>query len=140
MIGERGLNSDRLIRVLNIPGTARRQLELLNAQELNFFQRYINGLNAYISNHGAEHPMMLKLMSRTPEPWTLQDIVTLQLFQVWSSSVNWKQELMNQQLLDLLGAEKAGELRALNINPDDPATEMRAPSILPGAPPTAMPT
>ena len=84
--------------------------------------------------------MMLKLMSRTPEPWTLQDIVTLQLFQAWSSSVNWKQELMNQQLLDLLGAEKAGELRALNINPDDPATEMRAPSILPGAPPTAMPT
>ena len=53
MIGERGLNSDRLILVLNIPGTARRQLELLNAQELNFFQRYINGLNAYISNHGA---------------------------------------------------------------------------------------
>lgn len=123
MIGERGLSSDRLIRVLNIPGIAERQLKLLNAQELNFFQRYINGLNAYIDGHSAEHPFMLKLMKRTPQPWDLHDIVALQLFQVWSSSVNWRQELMNQQLLDRLGPEQAGQLRALNINPDDPATE-----------------
>ncbi|MDB4261741.1 penicillin acylase family protein, partial [bacterium] len=127
MIGERGLSSDRLIRVLNIAGIADRQLELLEAGDRNFFQRYINGVNAYIEDHGAEHPVMLKLMSRTPAPWTLQDIVALQLFQVWSSSVNWKQELMNQQLLDLLGAERAAELKALNINPDDPATEVYTP-------------
>jgi len=129
MIGERGLSSDRLIRVLNISGIADRQLELLEAGDRNFFQRYINGVNAYIEDHGAEHPAMLKLMSRTPAPWTLKDIVALQLFQVWSSSVNWKQELMNQQLLDLLGAERAAELKALNINPDDPATEAYTPVV-----------
>ena len=129
MIGERGLSSDRVIRVLNIVGIADRQLELLEASERNFFQRYVNGINSYIEDHGGEHPAMLKLMSRTPAPWTLQDIVALQLFQVWSSSVNWKQELMNQQLLDLLGAERAAELKALNINPDDPATEVYAPAI-----------
>jgi penicillin amidase len=127
MIGERGLDSDRLIRLLDIPGIADKQLPLLGMEEENFFQRYINGVNAYISDHGAEHPAMLKLMKRTPAPWTLKDIVALQLFQVWSSSVNWKQELMNQQLLDLLGPERAAQLRALNINPDDPATEAHAP-------------
>jgi penicillin amidase len=129
MIGERGLDSDRLIRLLDIPGIADKQLPLLGMEEENFFQRYINGVNAYISDHGAEHPAMLKLMKRTPAPWTLKDIVALQLFQVWSSSVNWKQELMNQQLLDLLGPERAAQLRALNINPDDPATEPYAPQI-----------
>jgi penicillin amidase len=124
MIGERGLINDRLIRVLNISATAQRQVALLNDEELNFFQRYINGLNAYISQHPDEHPFMLRLLGRTPRPWNLQDIVALQMFQVWSSSVNWKQELMNQQLLDLLGAEQAAELLPVNINPDDPATEM----------------
>ena len=128
MIGERGLDSDRQIRLLDIPEIAKRQLALLSEKEINFFQRYINGINAYINDHQDEHPVMLKLMSRTPAPWTLQDIIGLQLFQVWSSSVNWKQELMNQQLLDLLGAQRASELKPLNINPDDPATEMQTPS------------
>jgi len=128
MIGERGLDSDRQIRLLDIPEIAKRQLALLSEKEINFFQRYINGVNAYITDHQDEHPAMLKLMSRTPAPWTLQDIIGLQLFQVWSSSVNWKQELMNQQLLDLLGAQRASELKPLNINPDDPATEIQAPS------------
>ena len=127
MIGERGLDSDRLIRVLDIPGVAEQQLPLLSEEEANFFQRYIDGINAYISGHSPEHPLMLKLTDRTPSPWTLKDIVALQLFQVWSSSVNWRQELMNQQLLDLLGPRRAAQLRALNINPDDPATQVQAP-------------
>ena len=124
LIGEKGLGNDRFIRLLDIPAVAVQQIALLSEQENNFVQRYINGLNAYISNYPDEHPLVLKLMKRTPEPWSIKDIITLQYFQVWSSSVNWKQELMNQQLIDHLGAEKAAELRAVNINPDDPATEI----------------
>ena len=37
MIGERGLDSDRLVRLLNIPGIAERQLALLSDEEINFF-------------------------------------------------------------------------------------------------------
>ncbi len=104
LIGEKGLSNDRLIRVVNISGLADRQIELLGDEERNFFQRYLNGVNAYITEHSDEHPLILKLMIRTPKPWNLKDIVALQYFQVWSSSVNWRQELMNQQLLDALGA------------------------------------
>ena len=113
---------------MNIPGLAERQIELLGDEDRNFFQRYLNGVNAYITGHGDEHPLLLKLMKKTPRPWTLKDIVALQYFQVWSSSVNWRQELMNQQLLDALGPEKAAQLQPLNINPDDPSTELSSPT------------
>jgi penicillin amidase len=128
MIGEKGLSNDRLIRVVNISGLADRQIELLGDEERNFFQRYLNGVNAYITEHSDEHPLVLKLMKKTPQPWVMKDIVALQYFQVWSSSVNWRQELMNQQLLDALGPEKAAELQPLNINPDDPSTEVSSPA------------
>lgn len=123
-IGERGLSSDRLIRLLDINAVADKQIARFSHEERNFYQRYINGVNAYIEGYGHEHPLILKLMGKVPAPWSLRDVVALQYFQVWSSSVNWKQELMNQQLIDLLGPEKAGELRAVNINPDDPETEL----------------
>jgi penicillin amidase len=130
LIGENGLQNDRFIRLLNIPAVADQQMALLSEEEENFFQRYINGLNVYISNYPDEHPLVLKLMSRTPEPWSIKDMKTLQYFQIWSSSANWKQELMNQQLIDHLGPEKARELRAININPDDPATEVSLSTII----------
>ncbi len=129
-IGEKGLANDRLIRLIDINATADKQVALLSSPERNFFQRYANGLNAYIENYPDEHPLILKLMNKNPEPWTVKEMITLQYFQVWSSSANWKQELMNQQLIDHLGAEKAAELRALNINPDDPATEIQQNIIL----------
>lgn len=122
MIGERGIDSDRLVRLVNFPAMAQRQIALLSAEEINFFQRYIDGVNAYIGDHEVEHPLMLKVLDRTPALWTLRDIIALQLFQVWSSSVNWRQELVNQQLLDHLGQDKSIDLLPLNINPDDPAT------------------
>jgi penicillin amidase len=126
MIGERGLDSDRLSRLLGFTAMARRQIDLLSDEEINFFQRYIDGVNAYIRDYRDEHPVMLRVVGRIPEPWTLRDIIALQLFQVWSSSVNWQQELVNQQVLDRLGAEKAAGLLPLNYNPDDPATASAA--------------
>ena len=69
-------------------------------------------------------------MKKTPHPWSVKEMISLQYFQVWSSSVNWKHELMNQQLIDHLGAEKASELRALNINPDDPTTEVNYHTVI----------
>ena len=48
MIGERGLDSDRLVRLLNFPAIAEKQISLLIPEEINFFQRYIDCVNDYI--------------------------------------------------------------------------------------------
>ncbi len=57
-------------------------------------------------------------MKLQPEPWTLRDLLALQYFQIWSSSVNWQQELLTLELIDTVGSERAAELAPLNINPN----------------------
>ena len=122
-IGEAGLNNDRLIRLLDISGFAHDQLARISVEERNYLQRYLDGVNAFITGRKQEHPLMFSVMGHTPPEWTLEDILAIQYFRIWSSSVNWRQELLTLQLIDKFGAQRAHQLRPLNINPDDPATE-----------------
>jgi penicillin G amidase len=122
-IGERGLKNDRIIRLLDITGFARDHLPRISVEERNYLQRYLNGINAFIAERESEHPLMLSVMGHSVEAWTLEDILAIQYFRIWSSTVNWQQELLTLRLIDSLGAGQAFELRPLTINPDDPATE-----------------
>ncbi len=126
-IGERGLGNDRLVRVLDMSGFARRLVGEISDRERGFLQPYLDGVNAYIATRKDEFPLMLGVMGHEVVPWTLEDMLAIQYFRVWSSSVNWKDELLTLRLIDALGPGKAHELRPLNINPDDPRTEPPAP-------------
>ncbi len=92
-IGERGLKNDRIIRLVDITGFARRQVLRIGDKERNYLQRYLNGINDFIVGRQDEHPLMLSVMGHKLTPWTLEDILAAQYFSIWSSSVNWKQEL-----------------------------------------------
>lgn len=122
-IGEGGLQNDRLIRLLDISGFAHDQLARISAEERNYLQRYLDGVNAFIVGRKGEYPLMFSLMGHTPVEWTLEDILAIQYFRIWSSSVNWRQELLTLQLIDKFGPQRAHQLRPLTINPDDPAIE-----------------
>ncbi len=121
-IGERGLKNDRIIRLVNIAGFARQQLGRISPAERNYLQRYLDGINDFIATRQDEFPLMLKVMGHRPQQWTLEDILAIQYFRVWSSSVNWRDELLTLRLIDALGEEPARSLRPLDVNPDDPAT------------------
>jgi penicillin amidase len=125
-IGERGIKNDRIIRLLNLTGFAKKQLRLISDEERNYLQRYLNGVNAFITDREDEYPLMFSVMGHTPVEWTLEDVLAIQYFRIWSSSVNWRQELLTLQLIDKFGVERAHQLRPLTINPDDPATEFEA--------------
>jgi penicillin amidase len=121
-IGERGLGNDRLMRVLDMSGFAARLAGRISEREREYLQPYLDGINAYITSREHEFPLMLGVMGHTVVPWTLEDLLAIQYFRVWSSSVNWKDELLTLRLIDALGPGRAHELRPLNINPDDPRT------------------
>ena len=122
-IGEHGLRNDRIVRLLDIAGFARAQLARISPAERNFLQRYLDGVNDYIATRHNEFPLMLAVMGHEPQAWTLEDLVAIQYFRIWTSSVNWQQELLTLQLIDSLGEERARSLRPLTVNPEDPATE-----------------
>jgi penicillin G amidase len=123
-IGEKGLRNDRIVRLVDIPGFARDYVQRISADERNWLQRYVNGINDYISSRQDEFPLMLGVMGHQVQPWTLEDIMAITQFRIWSSSVNWKQELLTLQLYDELGPERAAQLAPITVNPDDPRTEM----------------
>lgn len=122
-IGERGLQNDRVIRLVNISGHAADYLSRISDADRNYLQRYLDGVNAVVAQP-SQHPLMLRVMGHEPQPWTLADALSYQFFAIWSSSVNWKQELLTLRLIDQLGARRAAELYPLTINPDDPETAL----------------
>jgi penicillin amidase len=126
LIGEKGLKSDRLVRILDLPGLSLQQAARASGRERNFMQRYADGINAFIEGYPDQYPRILGMMGRNPEPWTVEDIIMVQNFRVWSSSINWRQELMTLRLIDELGPLKAAELAPLSVNPDNELFEQVA--------------
>jgi len=122
-IGERGLKNDRLMRVVDMTGLVQRIETRLSDRERQYLEPYLAGINAYIATREDEFPVMLGVMGHQVQSWTLADLLAIQYFRVWSSSVNWRDELLTLRLIDALGPGRAHELRPLNINPDDPRTD-----------------
>ena len=130
LIGESALESDIALRLAGTARHGRRHAELLGAADRRFYELYLEGLNAYIAQQTSEHQFGFGLLGTRPEPWTLADVMTLQYFLNWSSSVNLQAELISQKLIDRLGAAKAAEIRQITINPDDNSgTGLDAPAL-----------
>ncbi|MEH6606308.1 MAG: penicillin acylase family protein [Pseudomonadales bacterium] len=119
LIGERGVQMDILMRTVGIQQVADQQILMLSDDARDYYIHYIEGVNAYIEQQVDEYPFSLKMLGHSPTPWTLHDIVSLQFFQIWGSTANWRVELLAQQLLDTLGSELANEISMVTINPDD---------------------
>jgi penicillin amidase len=116
-IGERGLASDREMRTIGLRRNAERHAKLLSPAARDFLGWYAQGLNAYIEGHAGDLPVELKLAGFHARPWSIDDMVTVLHFANWSQAANYKAELLMQQLIDQLGAQRAAELFPLNVNP-----------------------
>ena len=119
VFGEKGIRNDTLVRLVNLDKVADDYLQALDAPGREFYTHYIEGLNAYILEHEDEHPLAVKLLNMPQEAWSLRDIVTLQIFQAWSTSSLWRNELLTQQLIDEVGLEKAQQIAQVSVNPND---------------------
>jgi penicillin amidase len=127
LIGEAGLGLDIPLRVAGVPRHAERHAALLRGEEKRRRELYLAGMNAYITEHADEHPVGLRILGITPQPWTVADTVTLNYFLNWSSSVNLDAELISQAILDQVGPEKAAQISQLTFNPDDQSEQQAQP-------------
>ena len=119
IVGEQGLGNDREMRLVGIRRNAERHAALLSAESRNFLGWYVEGLNAYITGHAADHPAELKALGLTPQPWTIVDVITILHFANWSQAANYKAELLTQRLIDRFGLEKVkSDLLPILRNPD----------------------
>lgn len=118
IMGEGVLNSDITFRTIGIRRNAERHLAKLSPESKAFFTHYVEGVNAYIENYKEEHPFELSLLGLEPTPWTELDVVSIMHFASFAHSVNFRTEIIAQNLIDVLGVERAQEIMPVNIGAD----------------------
>ncbi|MEM7360327.1 MAG: penicillin acylase family protein [Pseudomonadota bacterium] len=118
VIGEAGLNSDISMRVVGLYDNAVRHVEFLDDSSRQFLQWYAEGYNEFVQNRGHEFPFELSLLGLKPTTMSVTDLLAVQHFAGYVQSRNYQDEILSLQLLAELGAERAEEIRPLNINPD----------------------
>ena len=117
-LGEATLPSDIRMRVLGIRRNGDKHAQNLSPESRAFFQHYVDGVNAYVNDHTADHPLELKAVGLVPRPWEVADLVTLVHFIHYTHATNFKAEVVAQKLVDKLGADRAREIFPLTLNPD----------------------
>ncbi|NIB41712.1 penicillin acylase family protein [Pseudomaricurvus alkylphenolicus] len=119
IMGDTALKADIEQRTVGIHRAAKKHFDLLNDRDKRYLQHYVDGINAYIQTRSEEHPIKLNLAGIELEPWTPADSLAIFYLFGWGSSSNLKTEIINQLLVDKVGLDKAQQIFALNINPDD---------------------
>jgi len=119
MAGNEAKPIDIRMRTIGFFRQAQKHARLLDAPTRRNFQRYVDGINIYIKEGARTFPLEFKLAGIQPQPWRIEDALTIMYFMSWGSSANLQTEIIAQMLVDKIGLEKAKAIFPININPDD---------------------
>jgi len=119
LAGEKARKLDIRMRTLGFHRNAQKHAALLNEETRNFFQKYVDGVNAFIETRPENIHLEFKLAGIRPSSWRIEDSLTIINFMGWASAANMESEIVAQMLIEKLGPAKAAEIFPININPDD---------------------
>jgi penicillin amidase len=120
MAGEEARPLAIRMKTIGFLRNAKKHAALLEPETRAFFQKYLDGVNAFIQLRPKEHHLEFKLAGIKPTPWAIEDSLAVFYLMSWNSAANLETEIIAQMLVDKLGPEKAKEIFPLNLNPDDP--------------------
>ncbi len=120
LAGEKARALDTRMRTFGLHGIAKKQAAVLNRETRDFFQWYVDGVNAFIKECPKDAHLEFKLAGIKPELWTVADSLSVLYYMGFSTSANIQTEIVAQMLIEAVGPDKAMEIMPININPDDP--------------------
>jgi penicillin amidase len=115
IFGEVALESDRFLRVMGFGRVARREVALLDDATREVVDAYVQGVNAYITQHANRLPIEFTLLRLRPRPWEPADVLVWGKMMALSLSENWALELLRAQIVAAIGPERAAQLETPNI-------------------------
>ena len=110
IFGESALDKDRKMRTLRLAASARRQSALLSPEERRVLEHYAAGVNAAINRFGKWISPESWLLGVEPEPWQVEDSLTIGLLMQLDLSWAMGEELKRAVELARLGRERAVDL------------------------------
>ncbi|HHW86632.1 MAG TPA: penicillin acylase family protein [Chloroflexi bacterium] len=115
LLGEATLSIDKFQRTMGYYRAAQADLEVIEPRSRQALDAYAAGVNQWLSE-GHTLPPEFILLGATPAPWQPADSLVWQKMMSWDLGGNYDMELLNQQLAQALGPERAAQLL-----PDYPA-------------------
>jgi penicillin amidase len=110
VFGEIGVDNDRKMRTLRLAASARRQSALLSPDERRVLAEYTAGVNAAVDRFGEWIAPEVWLLGIEPEPWQIEDSLTIGLLLQLDLSWAMGEELKRAVELTRLGRERAVDL------------------------------
>jgi penicillin amidase len=117
MVGEDGLDADKVIRTMGWRRVAEQELPLLKPQTRQILQAYADGVNAYIDRTSSTSAMSLEytvLGQRYPgyvvEPWTPADTLSWLKAMAWDLRGDYDGELTRARLFGRISGAQMGDL------------------------------
>lgn len=107
LVGARAIDTDRYMRILGLGRSAQRDATLVSGQTRDALTAYVDGINAFITQHQRKLPPEFLALRHTPEPWTIADILVWGKVMALSLSGNWQQEIIRAQLIAKMGSARA---------------------------------
>ncbi len=113
-------NLDIRMKTIGLYRMAQKQETILDYKTRAFFQKYVDGINAFIDACPKDIPVEFKLAGIKAEKWTIADSLGILYYMGYSTAANIGTEITAQMLFETLGYEVASRLMPVNINADDP--------------------
>jgi penicillin amidase len=110
VFGATALESDRKMRTLRLAATARRQSALLSLEEQRVIEAYTAGVNAALERFGRWIAPEIWLLGVDPEPWRVEDTLTIGLLVQLDLSWAMGEELKRAVELARFGRDRATDL------------------------------
>ncbi len=112
LVGEAGIDTDRLSRTLGFRRLAPRSWEALSLETQEIIEAYCAGINAYLNIllNQNKLPVEFSLLRHQPDEWLPLDVVAYGRLQMFVMSMGWGSALPRAKLIELVGAELAAEI------------------------------
>jgi penicillin amidase len=120
LAGEQALDQDIRMRTIGLDRLARQQAAILEPGTAALFQKYADGVNAFMVTTPEALHLEFRLAGITPEPWTVTDSLSLLYFLGFATAADLDTEIILRMLLRTVGYDKTCRILPLNIHPDDP--------------------
>jgi penicillin amidase len=120
LAGKIARDQDMRMRTIGLDRLAEKQAAILNPETAARFQRYVDGINAFIDITPHNRHLEFRLAGISPEKWDISDSLSLLYYLGYATAANLDTEVIIQMLLHAVGYDKTRRILPLNIHPDDP--------------------
>ena len=119
VFGRDSVDVDQYFRMLTASGID----NTIDEDLVPLFTSFATGVNAYLESHQDRLPIEFKLLGYRPEPWGVDDYLSILTFVNWGLSMGWHVDLTAARVLDTVGETRMRA--AFPVFPEDDSLMVR---------------